>query len=211
MSRFRASASRVVAMIALAMSTACVTVRPPSFLEVPYLKDWGQTLKQARSLALEGYYGQADSLLAQYATLYPEALQAKEAKYWRALFNLRSSPSSQRLSFAIPLLESYVAAGPSTEHWIEAGALLQAAARLDSVSKISATYVSRGDVTTDAATAAANGRAADAKAETKAVTADSKAQDDEIRRLKDELAKSKDELERIKKRLAEPPKKPPYP
>jgi Tfp pilus assembly major pilin PilA len=195
-------------MVALASTTACVTVKPPSFLEYPAVRDWGQTLRQAQSLAANGQPSQADSLLATYAAQYPDAPQTREASYWRALLGLRSSVANQGISVAIPLLQSYIAAGQTTEHWMEASALLQAAVRLDSLSRTSTTYVSRGDVTTDAAT---NAKVADAKAEARAATADSKAQDDEIRRLKDELAKSKDELERIKKRLAEPPKKPPYP
>lgn len=201
----RSKLLRSFSLLILGASSACVSVRPPGFLEIPAIKDWGETLKQAQSLAVDGRTWQADSLLAAYAAQYPDVPQAREAGYWRALLNLRSMPSTQRLSFALPLLQAYVAAGPTTEHWMEADALLHAASRVDTLSRIAETYVSKGEVTADAA----NARVADAKAETKAATADTKAQDDEIRRLKDELAKSKDELDRIKKRLAEPPKKPP--
>ena len=123
------------------------------------------------------------------------------------MFNLRAPGATQSISQAIPLLQAYVRAGPTTEHWIEADALLRAASRIDTLSRVAATYVSRGDVSIDAATATARAdvkAAADAKA-----AADTKALEEEIRKLKDELAKSKEELERIKKRLAEPPKKPP--
>jgi valyl-tRNA synthetase len=205
----RRGLGRLVALLAVVSSSACVSVSPPHFLQVPSDREWKPTLDRAREMAARGQIEQADSLLAQFATAYPTAPQAVEAGYWRAILNLRSPAATQGISRAIPLLRTYVAAGPSTEHWTEADALLRAAARVDTLSHVAATYVSRGEVATDAAAQdkikADNTRAA----ETKVVAADTKAQDDEIKRLKDELAKSKEELERIKKRLAEPPKKPP--
>lgn len=184
--------------VALALSTACAT---PHLSGLPSA-EWGPTLTRARALANDGRIAQADSLVARYAAAYPSAPQAVEANYWRALLNLRSPAATQGISSAIPLLQTYLAAGPSTEHWLEADALLRAASRVDTLSRVAATYISRGEVSIDAA---ATAKAAEAKA----ATADTKAQNDEIRRLTDELAKSKEELDRIKKRLAEPPKKPP--
>jgi hypothetical protein len=195
---------RAVATVALLAASACVTVTPPRFLQYPSDRAWGPTLDQARTLAAEGRVAQADSVLAQYAQAFPTAPQAVEANYWRAVLNLRAPSPTQGISQAIPLLQAYLAAGQSTQHWAEADALLRATARVDSISKIAATYVSKGEVAGDVTTNPAK------PAEIKTVVVDSKAQDDEIKRLKDELAKSKDELERIKKRLAEAPKKPPY-
>ncbi|HEY6218464.1 MAG TPA: hypothetical protein VIV65_00320 [Gemmatimonadaceae bacterium] len=194
---------------AVVLLTGCVTVRMPTFLQEAPERSWGPTLQRAQTLASNGQAVQADSVLASFAAAYPSTHPAIETNYWRALLGLRASESSQRVSDAIPLLQGYLAAGHSTEHWMEADALLRAAARVDTLNHIAATYVSKGEVALDAA-AAANARAADAKADAKAATADSKSQDEEIKRLRDELAKSKDELERIKKRLAEPPKKPPF-
>ena len=209
MIRPRARLSIAVAALAMIVSSGCVSVSPPRFLQVPSDRDWKPTLERARSLADGGQVERADSVLAQFAATYPTAPQAIEASYWRALLNLRSPAAADGVSRAIPLLQTYVAAGSSTEHWVEADALLHAASRVDTLSRVAATYISRGEVASDAAITA-NAKAADVKAaETKAVTADTKAQDDEIKRLRDELAKSKDELDRIKKRLAEPPKKPP--
>jgi D-alanyl-D-alanine carboxypeptidase len=188
--------------------TACVTVRPPSFLQEPADRQLGPTLSRAQSLAANGQTAQADSLLAQFSATYHGSSQAREADYWRALIDLRSPQGTSRLADAIPLLRSYTAAGQSTEHWMEADALLRAAARLDSLNQATATYISKGEVANDVV-ATATARAADAKAEVKTATADTKAQDDEIKRLRDELAKTTEELDRIKKRLAEPPKKPP--
>ena len=193
--------------VAAILLAGCVSVRTPTFLLEPSDREWDRTLSRAQSLAANGRAGTADSLLAMYAATYPTAKQAREAAYWRALLDLRTG-NNDRVSDAVPLLQNYVSAGQTTEHWMEADALLRAAARVDTLNRVAATYVSKGEVSMDAATAA-NAKVADAKAEAKAATADSKSQDDEIKRLRDELAKSKEELDRIKKRLAEPPKKPP--
>jgi hypothetical protein len=187
----------------------CITVHTPSFMLAPADRQWEPTLARARALADNGRIAGADSLLAHYSATYPTSKEAREADYWRALLDLRSAPDNSRIADALPLLQHYVSGGPTTEHWMEADALLRAASRVDTLNRVSATYTSKGDVTIDAA-AAANARAADVKADLKAVSADNKSQDEEIKRLRDELAKSKDELDRIKKRLAEPPKKPPY-
>jgi hypothetical protein len=204
MNRAKTSLLRLIALVALISPGACVTVKPPSFLEEPPVRDWKQTLKNAQLLAVEGQTAGADSLLAQFASTYPNAPQAAEATYWRALVDLNASPASPRLAAAVPLLQSYVAAGPTTPHFTEATALLQTAARLDTLSR---TYLSKGEVTAESRTESKAPSPDTKSADTKG--SDAKAQDDEIRRLKDELAKSKDELERIKKRLAEPTKKPP--
>ena len=208
MIRASANVVRHISLLGLVSLGACAALSPSRSLRMEATQEWAQTLARARGLAIDGRAGQADSLLARYATQYPSAPQAVEANYWRALFDLRSSAANQRLLAAIPLLQAYVSAGPSTEHWMEGDALLRAATRVDTLTRVTAGYLSKGEVSNDAA-AAANVRAADAKAEVKAATADGKAQDEEIKRLRDELAKSKDELDRIKKRLAEPPKKPP--
>ena len=201
--------SHLVAVGALLSLTACVSVRPPGFLQIPSDRDWGPTLTRARLLASDGRTAQADSMLAQFAAAYPAAPQAVEASYWRALMNLRAPAPNSGTIAAIPLLQTYLAAGPTTEHWMEADALLRAASRVDTLTRMAATYVSRGEVATDLAAATAKTVDANTKADAKTAAADTKAQDDEIKRLKDELAKSKEELDRIKKRLAEPPKKPP--
>jgi hypothetical protein len=198
--------SRLVVIVASAvvvLLTACATLSSPRLLQQQADREWGPTLDRVRALTVQGHIARADSLLAQFAVAYPSAPQAVEANYWRAVVSLRWP--AEGISLAIPLLQAYVAAGRSTEHWTEADALLRVASRVDTLSRVAATYVSRGEVLSDVA-AAATAKAA----ETKAVnSADSKAQDEEIKRLKDELAKSKEELDRIKKRLAEPPKKPP--
>ena len=198
-----------LALLGMLLSmTACVSVRPPSFLQIPSDRDWGPTLARARQLASEGRGAQADSVLAQFAAAYPAAPQAVEASYWRALLNLRAPAPNSATIAAIPLLQTYLAAGPTTEHWMEAEALLRAASRVDTLTRMAATYVSRGEVATDLATATAKAVDANAKADAKTVAADTKAQDEEIKRLKDELAKANTELERIRKRLSSPPPKP---
>src|SRR5205823_3949324 len=111
---------RTVATLALLGVSGCVTVTPPRFLQYPSDRAWSPTLEQARELASEGRVAQADSVLAQYAQAFPTAPQAVEANYWRAVLNLRASSPTQGISQAIPLLQAYVAAGQTTQHWAEA-------------------------------------------------------------------------------------------
>ena len=186
----------VIALLTLALSSACVPPHPSSLLQSAAQRSWDATLSTARALADSGKTSTADSVLAQYAASYPNAPQAIEAQYWRAFVNLEGPLDAQHASFVVPLLQSYVAAGRSTEHWMDANVLLRLAARVDTLSHVTMTYVTHGDVVSDPTKPDAKPPIPDAR-------------DDEIKRLKDELAKSKDELDRIKKRLAEPPKKPP--
>ena len=151
MIRIRTLLLRPVLCASVMSLTACVSVSPPRFLQVPSDRDWKPTLDRARALADGGQVERADSVLAQFTTTYPAAPQAIEANYWRALLELRSPAASQAMSRVIPLLQPYVAAGPSTEHWTEADALLRAVSRVDTLSRVAATYISRGEVATDAA------------------------------------------------------------
>ena len=191
--------------VVLIGSGACAGSMTPSFMSPTGNREWPRALKRAKDLAADGSVLQADSLLANYASSYPGTPGAIESYYWRALMLVQSgaAPAPGPAS----MLDSYLKE-KNIEHRIEAEALFRTASTVDSLTRAASTLstkvnVSNGDVVT------ANSRAADAKADVKAVAADNRDQDAEIKRLKDELAKAKDELERIKKRLAEPPKKPP--
>ena len=140
MIRSRARLSRLVAALAVIAVSGCVSVSPPRFLQVPSDREWKPTLDRATALASGGQVERADSVLAQFATTYPTAPQAIEASYWRALLNLRSPAAADGVSRAIPLLQTYVAAGPSTEHWAEADALLHAASRVDTSAGVSPAF-----------------------------------------------------------------------
>ena len=195
---------RLVAAVVLLSSASCISVTTPRFLLPAPDREWQPMLDRARQLAIGGQTVKADSLLARFAADYPTSSGAIETNYWRSLVQLQGPMGEQGTATAIPMLQAYLATRP-TAHRLEAGVLLRAAARVDTLTRAAASLstkvvVSSGDVVD------ANTRTADAKA---AATADTKDQEAEIKRLKDELAKSKEELERIKKRLAEPPKKPP--
>jgi hypothetical protein len=195
---------RLVMAAVLGASAGCLSANP-GFLPAPE-RDLGSTLERARAMASNGQVARADSLLVEYVASNQGSRQALEAQYWRSVLQLQAPEPG--VGIAIPLLNTYVAAGQTTDHWLEAEALLRAAMRLDTLSRERAA-LSRVIMTSNGEVVSANAKAADAKADAKAAIVDTKELEAEIRRLKDELAKSKDELERIKKRLAEPPKKPP--
>jgi hypothetical protein len=196
-------ALRIVMVAALMNGAACVSVTTPRFLLSPAERQWKPTLARARSLAAAGQARVADSVLADYAGNYLGTPGAREASYWRALIQLQSGYISE--NGPAMLLATYLNE-KNVDHPVEAAALFRVASRVDSLSRAanalsSRIQVSNGDVVS------ANTRVADAKADAKSAAAETEA---ENRRLRSELAAAKDELERIKKRLAEPPKKPPY-
>lgn len=192
----------------LILSTgACAGSMTPSFMQATGSREWPRTLDRAQSLAAEGKVLQADSLLAGYASAYPGTAGATETYYWRALMLVQSGAAptpGPAMMLGMYLKE------PSIQHRIAAQALLKSASTVDSLMRAASMLATKVTVS-NGEVVSANTRAADAKADVKAVAADNRDQDAEIKRLKDELAKSKEELERIKKRLAEPPKKPPRP
>lgn len=197
--------ARIVMIAVLLSSTACISMRTPRFMLPAPERDWKPTLDRAQSLAASGRAIEADSVLAHYASSYPDTPGAREALYWRSLIQLQSGFVSE--NGPAMLLDKYIAQRDA-EHAIEASTLRRVATRVDSLSRAANSLASRVQVS-NGEVVAANSRASDAKSDAKAAVADTKDQDAEIRRLKGELASAKEELERIKKRLAEPPKKPP--
>jgi hypothetical protein len=197
--------ARIVMIAVILNGTACVSMRTPRFMLPAPERDWKPTLERAQSLAASGRAIEADSVLANYATSYPDTPGAREALYWRSLVQLQSGFVSE--NGPAMLLDQYIA-HQGAEHPIEASTLRRVATRVDSLSRAASSLTSKVQVS-DGEVVAANSRASDAKSDAKAAVADNKDQDAEIRRLKGELAAAKEELERIKKRLAEPPKKPP--
>lgn len=183
------------------IGAGCISVTTPGFLRPAPERDWKSTLQQARAQAAQGRAAQADSLLARYASAYPDTPGATESLYWRSLFQIQSGSAS---GSAASMLDAYLGQ-PLGEHRVEAEALFLTTSRIDSLSRAANTLASKVEVSNGEVASAAN-RAADAKAESKAETKD---QDAEIKKLRAELAASKEELERIKKRLSEPAKKPP--
>jgi hypothetical protein len=190
--------ARIVIMLTLLGSGACVSVSTPRFLMSAPQRDWKPTLERAQSLAAAGRAAEADSILASFASSYPDTPGAREALYWRSLIQLQSGIVSE--NGPAMMLAKYVD-DRDAEHRTEAVTLRRVATRVDSLSRAANTLTDKVQVS--------NGEVVAAKSDAKAAVADNKDQDAEIKRLRGELAAAKEELERIKKRLAEPPKKPP--
>ena len=199
------TAARFAIAALLLNSAACISVTTPRFMLPAPERKWAPALETAQALAAAGQPAKADSVLAAYATSFPGTPGAHEVNYWRALFQFEGAPAGP-VPPAI-MLQTYLA-HRHVEHRTEAQALLRATVRVDSLSRAANALATKVQVSDGEVVSAAN-RAADAKADAKAATAETKDQEAEIKRLRAELAASKEELERIKKRLAEPPKKPP--
>jgi hypothetical protein len=189
----------------IALSTGCISVHRPRFMEPSIERDWDNTLFLARVRASEGKFAAADSILARFATEYPGTRQASETAYWRALYDL--DPSNHGASFrsAISSLDAYLSESGPHEHAAEAATLRRIAGHMDELNKLAASALAEAKDTS----AAARVTATDIRAEVKPPAAGDvglpTAADVEIKRLKDELAKANAELERIRRRLAQPP------
>jgi TolA-binding protein len=188
---------RALALVLL-LASACVSVHRPAWTRPTAARQWPSTLTLARSQATAGDFSLADSTLSTFATRYPNAPEAAETQYWRALFRLDPQNARSSAAGAIAALDTYLADTTHRKHIEEAVTLRRVAVHLDAISKL----VGAAQAQAKDANAAAN--AAGARVETRGgevVSAES-----EIKRLKDELAKANAELERIRKRLAPPPK-----
>ena len=179
---------RVAACGAIAIA-ACVPGRTGPLPEVVN-RDWGETLARAEAAAGDHRYGEADRLLADFATRYPGTQGAVESAYWRGVIALEPANRDATPQMAAALFETYQKAPGALPHRLEADILRDLALRMQ------ATSTATVAVSAPSPTAApAPGNAADLRAK-----------DTEIQRLKDELAKANDELERIKRRLTAPTK-----
>jgi len=190
--------SLVGGALAVHAMTACISVRSPSFLEPAPQREWPGTLLTAREWVSEGHFESADSLLAQFASRYPNSREAVETAYWRAVIGMDPSNSRSSLPAATAFLDAYLAGPRPREHLREATALRRLAGQVDELSKTAVLAQARdapllrpapGDVRVEVTKPAMDPANAEA----------------EIKRLRDELAKATAELERIRKRLAQPP------
>lgn len=191
--------------ILVALSGGCISVHRPWFMQPSIERDWDNTLFLARVRVAEGKFAAADTILARFATEYPDTRQASETAYWRALFAL--DPSNHGTSFrnAIWSLDAYLSESGPHEHAAEAATLRRIAGHMDELNKLAASALAEARDTS----AAARVTPTDIRAEIKPPVAGDvglpTAADVEIKRLKDELAKANAELERIRRRLAQPP------
>jgi hypothetical protein len=187
------------------LSSGCISVHRPWFMEPSIDRDWDNTLLLARVRATEGKFGVADSLLIRFAAQYPGTHEARETAYWRALFDL--DPANHTASFrdAMASLDAYLSDRRPREHGAEATTLRHIAGHMDELNKLAATALAEAHDTS-----AAKATASDGRSETKPAVAGDVAvptpADIEIKRLRDELAKANAELERIRRRLAQPPR-----
>jgi hypothetical protein len=182
------------ALASLALSTGCITVHTPTYLQGSGARAWPSTLERARRLAATGEPYAADTLLIRFAAQYPSSSKAVETAYWRALIRLDPQYGSAGAADALPLLDRYLAGSGKREHREEASALMRVADLINRLNTQLTATTARANMTGSAAPPPqANLSAAEAESE--------------VRKLKEGLAKANDELERIKKRLAELQKK----
>jgi len=193
----RHSAIRVVcAVLVLAVSSACITVRSPSFLRPAPEREWPSTLSTAEARVSEGRFAAADSVLAQFAARYASSPQAFESTYWRALFSMDPKNAHASIPAAVNYLDAYLTGLYPRQHRQEAFALRAIAGQIDAGRSALALAQTR-----DATTAQPNA----VRIDVPKPAVDPATNDAEIKRLKDELAKANAELERIRRRLAQPP------
>lgn len=187
------------------LSSGCISVHRPWFMEPTMDRDWDNTLLLARVRATEGKFGVADSLLIRFAAQYPGTHEALETAYWRALFQLDPANHTATFRGAMASLDAYLSDKRPREHGAEATTLRHIAGHMEELNKLAATALAEAHDTTGATKTLTT----DPRTETKPAVAGDVAvptpADIEIKRLRDELAKANAELERIRRRLAQPP------
>lgn len=153
-------------------------------------RQWLAVLDSASGAAEAGNYRVADSLLARFGLMHPQAPEARESEYWRALLKLDSGNTSATPEDAVAHLDVYLADSTRGPGRREALLLRRLVLALDSA-----------------------GQALDsARAEVMRIQADTTsrpaAREEELQReidkLKEQLEQANAELERIKRRLAAP-------
>jgi TolA-binding protein len=150
-------------------------------------REWLVTLEAAQRAAAQGRYDDADRALSTYAQRYAGSPEAREAVYWRAVFQLDPANPGRNPASADAHLAEYLSDTAGVLHRTEALTLRRLASTLDSLNRAHQTVI-----------------AADTQHADDAARAQQREQEleKEIQRLKDQLEKTTQELERIKKRLA---------
>lgn len=201
-----ARAARVAAACAFVLvSSSCITLRRPLFMEASSVRDWPPVLDLARRQAAEGKFGSADTTLMNFAIQYPSSNEAAETMYWRALFKLDPSNRASSFTAAVASLDAYLAAEKKRKHVDEAATLRRVAGQMDGLNKLAANALVQPKDTVTAAPGVPKVPGVEPKPAVPDATAANIAAEAEIKRLKDELAKANAELERIRRRLAQPP------
>jgi hypothetical protein len=185
-----------LASLLVATSSACVSVRPPTFMRPAPEREWPSALAIAEARVSEGRYDAADSVLARFAARFPDSPEAFESAYWRALFSMDPKNSNASVGTAVQYLDAYLTGLHPRQHRQEAFALRAIAGLIDE---------SRNALALAQARRLNPHPALRIDLPMPKSTADPAAAEAEIKRLKDELAKANAELERIRRRLAQPP------
>ena len=172
---------------------ASIPVERPTTVET----DWERTLSYARRNVDAGNYFAADHVLDEFARTHPDAREAREITFWRAMYKLDPANSTGSLAAGVTALDTYLAADTAGWYRNEAIVLRRTALAAQGVAALS-------QPRTDTITVAV-------RSVTDTVVVPNRSRDEEIAALRTQLAKSKEELakvsaelERIKKRLANP-------
>jgi hypothetical protein len=193
-----------ILLITVLAATGCA--QRPLFLQPRPVREWPPALQAAKQAAREGRFAQADSALAQFAARNAGSYEAREAAYWRALFQVDPANTQASAADALRSLNQYFADGSTVDGYDEATVLRRVAQRTDSLER---SLEQARRLIAEAQDAAAEPRpaaAAPAAAAERREPRDDRANRnlvEQVRRLRDELAKSNQELERVRKRLSE--------
>lgn len=179
---------RRLTIAALIVATACVRApREPALVPAG---DLPTALAEAATAAQMRRYVRADSVLAAYMRAQWGAPGAREAAYWRAVYQLDPQNPDGTAQAAIPLLELYLAPAEPGHHTAAAQALRGLALRQDSL-RLALLEAS----TTPDSLARRRAEPAPRAEEL----------EKEVARLKEQLAQTTAELERVKRRVTTPP------
>jgi hypothetical protein len=193
-----------ILLITVLAATGCA--QRPLFLQPRPVREWPPALQAAKQAARDGRFAQADSVLAQFAARNAGSYEAREAAYWRALFQVDPANTQASAADALRSLNQYFADGSTADGYDEATVLRRVVQLTDSLER---SLEQARRLIAEAQEAAAEPRpaaAAPAAAAEGRPTRDDRANRnlvEQVRRLRDELAKSNQELERVRRRLSE--------
>lgn len=176
---FARSARAFVLLLALAGCSRFSRPEPPTVAE-----QWTALLAHVASEVQDGRYGTVERLLREFQQSHPNAPEAAEALFYRALYRLEPANPGASAREAGALLDTYLSSTVVSPRRVDAVLLRHLATALET---------RLAPVPTVTGAGAASGP-----------REDTKGKDDEIARLKDELSKANAELERIKRRVAKP-------
>ncbi|MDQ3997582.1 MAG: hypothetical protein M3303_11290 [Gemmatimonadota bacterium] len=199
---------RELSILLMTVLAATGCAQRPLFLQPRPVREWPPALQAAKQAAREGRFVQADSVLAQFAARNAGSYEAREATYWRALFQVDPANTQASPADALRSLNQYFVDGSTVDGYDEATVLRRVVQHTDSLER---SLEQARRLIAEAQEAAAEPRPA-AAAPAAPERRETRGERDEranrnlveqVRRLRDELAKSNQELERVRRRLSE--------